>query len=234
MAFFSSRSLRKKFRYLTGAKTVTIDGVRLVSDKRRVPQYVRDLMYREVYEDTERNVLLRILKRGSVVVELGTGVGFISLLAAKICGPSNVHTYEANPRVMDLIRENYTLNKLEPNLHMQAVTADGKAISFNSSDNIISSSAFERGLPGKVVTVDAVAFADVLERHQPDVLIMDIEGGEFDLLTGSIPHAVKHILVELHPHIIGGDKVATIKSALAESGFSVGDNDRKTFHFYRG
>lgn len=63
-------SIKKKFRYLTNAKTITIDGVKLISDRRRVPLYLRDLMYREVYEDTQRNVLLKFLKPGSRVVEI--------------------------------------------------------------------------------------------------------------------------------------------------------------------
>lgn len=50
----------KEFRYLTNARMVTVDGIRLVCDRARVPAIVRDLMYREVYEDTERQ---RVRKR---------------------------------------------------------------------------------------------------------------------------------------------------------------------------
>lgn len=161
------RSLRKKLRYLTGAKTVTIDGIRLVSDKRKVPEYLRNLMYREVYEDTERNILLRVLEKDQKVVECDTGVGFISLLASKICGPGNVHTYEANPAVESLIRENYKLNGLAPNLHMTAVTKDGEPLIFNASDNIISSSVFDRGIVGSKISIKSEAFADMLSLHKP-------------------------------------------------------------------
>jgi FkbM family methyltransferase len=228
------RSLKKKLRYLTGAKVVEIDGVRLISDKRRIPAPLRNAIYREVYEDTERNVLLTILKPGQKVLELGTGLGFITLLASKICGASNVHTYEANPKVEKLIRANFSLNDLYPELHMNAVTEDGKSITFNASDNIISSSFFDRGLPGKAVTVESYAFTDVVSLHNPDVLIMDIEGGEYDLLTKPLPLTIRHIVVELHPHIIGVEKIEDIKESLKRDGYIIGTNDRKTFHFYRG
>ncbi|MBP2237137.1 FkbM family methyltransferase [Sinorhizobium kostiense] len=228
-----ARSIRKKYRYFVDAKTVTIDGVTLISDRDRIPLYLRDLMYREVYEDTERNILLKILKRGHKVVELGTGLGFISLLAARICGSENVNTYEANPAIESLIRENFRLNNIEPQLHMRAVTRDGRKLSFNAADNIISSSSFERGVSGRTLDVDSEAFSEVLRAHSPDVLIMDVEGGEYELLMSDNLGPIEHILVELHPHIIGREKVNEIRSHLGAKGFAVESNDRKTFHFHK-
>lgn len=228
-----ARSIRKKYRYLVDAKTVTIDGVTLVSDRERIPPYLQELMFREVYEDTERNILLKILKPGHRVLELGTGLGFISLLASRICGPENVNTYEANPTIEPLIRENFRLNGVEPRLHMSAVTRDGRKLSFNASDNIISSSHFERGVSGKALEVDSVAFSEVLRIHSPDVLVMDVEGGEYELLMLDHLGPIKHILVELHPHIIGQEKVDEIRSHLAAKGFAAESSDRKTFHFHK-
>lgn len=228
-----ARSIRKKFRRLTNARTVTINGIRLVSDKDQVPPYVRDLMFREVYEDTERNTLLDILKPGSRVVELGTGLGFIALLASKICGPENVWTYEANPAVESLIRQNFRLNGIEPQLNMHAVTQDGRDLVFNAAANIISSSAFERGVEGQTLTVKSEPFHEVIARHRPDVLIMDVEGGEYELLPNADLGPIRHILVELHPHIIGEQKVEEIKASLATAGFKEKSSDRKTFHFQR-
>lgn len=228
-----ARSFRKKYRYLVDAKTVTIDGVTLVSDKKRIPLQLRDLMYREAYEDTERNILLKILKPGQKVVELGTGLGFISLLAARTCGSDNVSTFEANPIIEPLIRENFRLNGIEPRLNMNAVTCDGRKLSFNASDNIISSSQFERGVSGRALEIDSVAFVEVLRDHSPDVLIMDVEGGEYELLMLDDLGAVEHIIVELHPHIIGPERVDKIRDHLVAKGFVIESSDRKTFHFYK-
>ncbi|KSV70740.1 FkbM family methyltransferase [Ensifer adhaerens] len=228
------RSIRKKFRYLTNARTVTIDGIRLVSDSARVPAVVRDLMFREVYEDTERNILLRILKPGSKVLEVGTGVGFIALLATKVCGGANVVTYEANATLESLIRENFRLNGLEPTLRLKAMTVDGRTISFFQSENIISSSAYDRKLAGAKVEIESDVFSEVIKRYQPDVLIMDVEGTEDELLRIGDFGTVKDILVELHPHVIGEAKVEELKQALLVQGFRQGETDRKTFHFHRG
>ncbi len=227
------KSIKRQFRYLTNAKTTTINGVRLVSDRDRVPPYLRDLMFREIYENTERNVLLKILRPGSRVVEIGAGIGFIALLAAKICGQGNVWTYEANALVEDLIQDNFRLNDLTPELTMRAVTIDGREMSFNAAENIISSSAFDRDTTTKRITVRSDRIADLLLKHHPDVLIMDVEGGEYELLLGTDLLGVTDILVELHPHIIGADKVAEIVSSLGSRGFQPKTSDRKTFHFSR-
>jgi FkbM family methyltransferase len=212
---------------------VTIHGIRLVSDAYNIPGPLRRQLFREVYEEPERDVLLKVLKPGSKVVELGTGVGFIALLAAKICGEKNVWTYEANTTIESLIRENFRLNAMEPQLTMRAVTIDGRRLSFNVADNIISSSAFDRDTPSRMFNVESEVFLDVLKKHQPDVLIMDVEGVEYELLVNSDLLDVKDILVELHPHIIGQEKIDQIVSSLSASGFSAKNNDRKTFHFSR-
>ncbi len=83
------RSLRKRFRRAFKPRTVSIFGVKLIAADERVPPYLQDLMYRDVYEDTERNILLKILKPSARVLEIGTGVGFIAALAAAICGQDN-------------------------------------------------------------------------------------------------------------------------------------------------
>ena len=212
------------------AKVVKINGVRVISDKSRVPPYLRDLMFREAYEDTERNILLKMLKPGVRVLEIGTGIGFIALLAAKICGEKNVWTFEANPRVESLIRDNFHLNGNSPRLTMRAITIDGRDLSFNAAENIISSSAFDRDGASESITVKSEVFRDVLDNHNPDVLIMDVEGGEYELLMQS-QHLPNDILVELHPHIIGQEKVDEIVAYLDGIGYVIRASDRKSFHF---
>ncbi|WP_427928605.1 FkbM family methyltransferase [Agrobacterium cavarae] len=229
-----ARSIRKKIRYILDAKTVRNSGVKLVSDGTRISPYLRDLIYREAYEDTEANVLLRSLKPGTKVLEIGTGVGFIALLAAKICGAQNVKTYEANPASEQLIRENFALNGIEPVLVMKAMTSDGRSLAFNVSDNIISSSAYELGTQSKQITVSSDAFANTLRDYDPDMIIMDVEGAEYELFLSVSQLPAKDILVELHPQIIGQDKVDEIVSHLKNAGYEISYTDRKTFHFSRG
>ncbi|TDX88135.1 FkbM family methyltransferase [Neorhizobium sp. R1-B] len=227
------RSIRKRIRAAFNPNTVAVNGITLVADKKRVPRKVRDLMYRDGYEDTERNILLQVLKPGTKVVEIGTGMGFIALLASKICGPHNVVTFEANPKVESLIRDNFALNNMSPTLHMRAVTKDGRDLSFHAADSIIASSAFDRGVPGERVLVKSEPFDAVLNALNPDVLIMDVEGAEYELLRTEDLKSITDIIVELHPHIIGQERVDEIKHSLSRTGFREASSDRKTYHFRR-
>ena len=113
------------------------------------------------------------------------------------------------------------------------MTADGRKISFFRSENIISSSAYDRELPGAKVEIESDVFSEVLGTYRPDVLIMDVEGSEDELLRVADFGSVRDILVELHPHIIGEAKVEELKAILAAKGFRQGETDRKTFHFHR-
>lgn len=227
------RSLRKRFRYLTDARTVTINGVRIISDRERIPEQLRALLYREAYEDTERNLLLRVLKPGMRVLEIGTGIGFISLLSTRLCGEGNVLSYEANGSLEPMIRENYGLNGLKPRLKMRAITLDGQPVRFFRSDNIISSSVYDRKLQAQEVVVESDAFAGVIADFAPDVLIMDVEGAEIELFKVADLGPIRHIVVELHPHIVGEEKIAAVCDRLIEQGFVVRERDRKTSYFVR-
>ncbi len=227
------RSIRKRFIYLTNPATLVVDGVRVVSKKDRIPETVRDLLIRGHYEDTERNLLRQVARHGMRTLEVGTGIGFVSILATKICGEGNVLSYEANISLEPMIRENYALNGLQPNLVMRAVTRDGAPIRFYQNDNIISSSVIDRKSAAREVVVESDAFGELIRSFNPDVLVMDVEGAEVDLFEDTDLGNIRHIVVELHPHIVGEEKIAAVVEKLKRSGYVCRQQDRKTSHFER-
>ncbi len=81
--------------------------------------------------------------------------------------------------------------------------------------------------------VESDAFGDIVGGFKPEVLIMDVEGAEAELFQLADLGSIRHILVELHPHIIGEDKVAGIAGRLESDGFAVRERDRKTAYFQR-
>jgi FkbM family methyltransferase len=227
------RSLRRRYLTLTNAQTIRIDGVILASGLDAVPAAVREDLLRNTYEDTERKLLLKVLRPGMKVVEIGAGIGFIGLLASRIVGDANVWSFEANPSLEPLIRRNYDLNGLTPSLTMKAVTRNGNSVNFFRSDNIISSSVLDRSRGDQQITVESVAFDDVLAKLHPDVVIMDVEGAEVDLLAGALAAETRHLIVEMHPHIVGQQKIDNLLCHLEEQGFTLGARDRKTFYLER-
>ncbi|MEN9833670.1 MAG: hypothetical protein RL753_824, partial [Bacteroidota bacterium] len=55
----------------------------------------------------------------------------------------------------------------------------------------------------------------------PDVLVVDIEGGEAVLRSqlAQIPQHTQHLILEFHPHLYGSDGVHEIIETLSREGF---------------
>jgi len=226
---FSFSSIRYNWHRLLGTKTTMLDGVIVSTDKKDVPRSIRKFLFRETYEDVERQLVRKVVKPDSRVLEIGCGIGLVSLVARKLCPNGFVRSYEANPRMEDLIRKNYALNDLEPDLVMKAITADGKDLTFFVDDNILSSSSIDRGRGDTETTIQSEKFDTVLKELDPEVIIMDVEGAEVSLLNDSDLHNVKHIVAELHPHIVGKNAIDDLLEKLETKGFQNIETKGKVF-----
>jgi hypothetical protein len=72
------------------------------------------------------------------------------------------------------------------------------------------------------IEVPAASWPDVLAEIKPSLVVMDIEGGELDLLDS--PHlngSVERMLIELHPHRYGDAAAERMGTNLKRSGFTV-------------
>jgi len=207
--------------------------VRVHSSRSDVPRGVQKALFNGKYERFERFMVEAHVHPGDRVLEIGVGVGLISLVAASRAGAENVFSYEANPSVEPLIRRNYALNDLHPSLTMKAVTSDGRSLTFYQDAKVLSSSIFDRKLEGGEVTVESEAIQTLIERHAPNVLVMDVEGAELEILPAADLSGVDRIIVEMHPHVIGADKVEALVADLMAQGFTLTDKQSITYYLAR-
>ncbi len=210
-----------------------IDGVWVSTDPGTMPKLVRSLLLKNVYEDHERDLAKAYLKQGDRVLEIGTGIGLVSLLVNKICGPGNVRSYEANPDMELIILNNFALNGFEPDLHMKAITKDGSKIEFFKDERILSSSSIDRGISSKKCVVESDALEAVLRSHKPDFIVMDVEGAEVELLSDTNLEGVRGLIIELHSHIVGREKIDVLVADLNSIGFVTEARQGKTYVFLR-
>ena len=220
------RNLKLRWHRLMNTQIITLDGIRVHCGD-TVPRAVRNGLFKNTYEDGEREMLKRCVRAGDKVLEIGGGIGFVGMAAAKIAGAGNVISYEANPRQKEVIEANYALNSPVPELRMKAVTSDGEPVTFHQSDNVISSSIYQRDEAQTAITVPSDALRDVLAEMRPDVVVMDVEGAEIELLADIDLSAVRAMVVELHPHIVGEEKIAALLASLTAAGFEVSGDMRK-------
>jgi len=213
--------------------TVRVGDVKLHSSRRDVPKGVQKALFNGKYERFEREMVVAHVKPGDRVLEIGVGVGLITLTAASKVGADHIWSYEANPALEPLIRRNFALNGLHPDLTMKAVTADGRDLVFYQDKKVLSSSIFDRKLEGGEVTVKSVAIQTLIERHDPNVLILDVEGAELEILPAADLSHVDRIIVEMHPHVIGADKVEGLLADLAAQGFKLIEKQSITYYLAR-
>lgn len=215
------RNIRLYWHRWRDTPLVTLAGIRLNSGKDQA-RAVRNGLFKRTYEQAEQMLLRQAVRAGDTVLEVGAGVGFIGLLSKRLVGlGGRVVSYEANPGLKPVIEANYALNPAHPELRMRAVTPEGAPVTFHIGDNVVSSSLYQRAATQSAVTVESDALGAVLAEIAPDVLVMDVEGAEVDLLRDCDFGTMRAAIIELHPHIVGEERIAALLDSLAARGFTV-------------
>jgi FkbM family methyltransferase len=212
------RNLRMHARLLIDVKRLRVHGVLIDTRAEMMPRSIRTALFKNTYEMHERRLVDEIIEPTDRVLEIGAGIGLVSLLCAKICGPQNVLSYEANRSVESVIRNNYALNGWNPNLCMKAITTDGADVTFYVDSNVISSSLLDRNTGGPVF-VPSDSLAEVISDFSPSAIVMDVEGAEIELLMETSLEGISKLIVELHPHLVGEEAAIALREHLRQQGF---------------
>lgn len=218
--FFRDRHVRWRasYRHFRRPPMVSVHGVRITIDYENMPPDLIDWLFLERHESQEVRQCRKFIRNGDRVLELGAGIGLIGTLCAQIAGSENVRCYEANPALEPLIRRNHRMNNVSPDLRIRAIGKAGvPKTQFYVCDNIISSSLIDRG-DTREIEVDADPIDDVIADFRPTVIVCDIEGAEVDLLPDADLSGVDRVIIELHPKIVGEDRISELVADLARQG----------------
>lgn len=140
-------------------------------------------------EPTITALMLRLLRKGQTMVDVGTHFGYEALLGCKLVGASgHVICFEPNPSSFALAQRNLSRFP-QVVLHQEAVSADCKVVPLE--DRPIEDSAFNQIASSstrfKLVQVPTITLDKALDsRTQPiDFIKVDVEGAESDVLRGA-------------------------------------------------
>ena len=179
-----------------------------------------DAIDRGLYEKPEIAITTRVLEPHDVVMELGAGMGVISAYCARRIGSERVHAYEANPLMERPIRRLYARNRVTPHLHMCVLGRRAGTVPFwISPGSFLGCSLVRQSHHRHSVDVAVRSLNEELQTVRPTFLIVDIEGGEDDLLTYADLSAVRKISMEVHEAAYGPEGLARVAEALADQGF---------------
>ncbi|EEX13143.1 methyltransferase, FkbM family [Citreicella sp. SE45] len=197
---------------------VTLNGVRLHADAAKLGQEVVDLILRGDYEGREARMVRMFLEPEDVVIELGAGIGYIGMLCAQTVGVENVHSFEANPLMEPVIRANYALNAGAPHLSIGFLTDhDGEATLHVPELFWAASTTPMAG--AREVRTPCIELNRTVAEIRPSFLIMDIEGGEIDVIQHLAPSTIRKVAMELHPGVVGEEAIAGMEAKLRDMGF---------------
>jgi FkbM family methyltransferase len=185
------------------------------------------------YEGTEVDGVKAIVSKGDRVLECGAGVGVVSAIAAVNGKPEAVLSYEANPNLIEPIRALHKLNKLQKQMEVRneillAGPDQPKSVSFSVRGNFLGSRIAAESRRGSTVEVKTADYAVVKEEFKPNVIIMDIEGGESDFLHHADLSGIRAIIVEFHPAYYGIEGMRALKKILMDQGFNRLDCSSRT------
>jgi len=182
---------------------------------------VLESIYLGWYEKYELHLVELNLSQDDIVMEIGAGIGLISSYCAQKIGSNRVFAYEANPELESYLDQTYTLNHVSPHLEISLIGNQEGQQTFYIENSFWISSTIPTTTQAKPINIEVKPFNQEVKKINPTFLIIDIEGGEYELFQNINFHSVQKILIELHPHLLNSEKVDFIKSKLYKAGFVI-------------
>lgn len=170
-------------------------------------------------------LLHRYLEPGAVFYDIGANIGLHSLIASEIVGPAGrVLAFE--PGEINLKYFRRTLENGVPNvsLHEFAIGATDETRIFDVRGGAMSGKlivAGEKAIDPVSVQVRSIDSLVAEGYPRPDVIKIDIEGGEADALLGAVKTLETYPVVICEMHDFAPEGVRRATKALMEAGFQV-------------
>ncbi len=164
------------------------------------------------YEYKKQRALQNELKIGDVVYDIGANVGFYSLLASVIIGDAgHVYSFEPFPGNLLELRKHFEMNHIKNSTVVEGAvsSAEGEATFDPSGDRCMGRLAANGQLRVRTLMLDGMYSRQ--EIRLPNLMKIDIEGGEFECLRGAT-----HVIQESRPSIFLATHGRDVHSACLE------------------
>jgi FkbM family methyltransferase len=151
-------------------------------------------------------VAKRLLKPGSIAFDVGANIGMMTMLYAKLVGPSGrVHSFEPNPAVMHSLAAAVARAKYENvQLNEAALSAATGTFTLKAPMGNLGSASLIREMSDQSNYLEYSVQVGTLDDYvwkqsvrSIDLIKIDVEGAELDVLLGA-----KRTLAEIRPQAI--------------------------------
>jgi FkbM family methyltransferase len=182
------------------------------------------------YEADLQAAIGAVVRPGMVVYDLGANVGYVSLLLARAAGPhGKVLAFEPLPSNLERLRVNVALNTEGSRMEIIPLAVSDRRGRAQFWVHASGSMGRVEGVPGRetahvraieVDTVDLDSFVFGARNRPPDVVKMDIEGGEI-LACSGMRRVLRNVRPVLLLEVHGPEAGIAVWSALTETGYQV-------------
>jgi FkbM family methyltransferase len=141
------------------------------------------------WESFETALVQRLLRPGDVFLDIGANIGWYTLIAATIVGPTGrVHAFEPSHENFALLRRNVAHNRLRNVVLKNAAVADvsGRGTLFLSPDNLGDHRLYQSAQERPAEPVQTVSLADYFSKRSDKVRLikLDTQGSEARIFAG--------------------------------------------------
>jgi FkbM family methyltransferase len=178
------------------------------------------------YESAKQATCVASVGRGATAYDLGANVGFYTLLFSRLVGGDGlVHAFEPVDRNLGFLRRHVAMNRAD-NVHVHAAAVGretGTALfdpaSHPSMGRLVAAPG-SRTTPVPLISLDDFVYAR--GNAPPDIVKMDVEGGEVDVILG-----MRRLLAERRPTLLvaihGEERWSGCRRLLVEAGYAIRD-----------
>lgn len=153
-------------------------------------KYVGQRVALEKYEPYETKLILRQIKKGDVIVNVGANIGYYTVLLADKVGPSGkVYAFEPDSKNFEILKKNIEINKLSNVILVKAALSSQKGVKklYKSSDNYGDHRMFGKEKKRESEEVKTLKLDDFLKNKEKkvDFLKIDTQGWEPAVFDGA-------------------------------------------------
>ena len=144
------------------------------------------MLRRGAWEESERDLLGRLLRPGARFLDVGANVGYFSVFAAKAAPGVQVDSVEPHPEIVPVLRMNLWANQVHANVWPVALDSKTSVLPIASAPMNPGDSRVAR--PHQAdryhMVVPAVTADELFRGRTFDVVKIDVQGWEWDVVLG--------------------------------------------------
>lgn len=204
------------------ADPIDVHGIAVPLSEGTLPDRTERQLQRGRYQRGEVEAIRNLVRAGDRVLDIGAGLGLLTVAAALVDGVETVTSVEADPVVLPMLNEALATNGVADRVTVveALVTAKGTAKSdfYLREDILASSSDPEFGPYTDKVKVSSAPINPLLKREKPDVIISSTDENQPDFWEAADLSGVRHVILKLFPKRYGEDAVRRIVDAFSAQG----------------